>query len=117
MFKPHRMIGQRPVPRQNESFANTSRKPLKNGNQTPPSVRHPTRKPAPAPNTPPATTAQMPDPHKCENPGRYGRAATGHQITISRRSVPTKTRTFLPQPKEMPETRLRINTINAIFKP
>ena len=69
------------------------------------------------PQIPHQPPAQMPDPHKRENPGRYGRAATGHQITISRRSVPTKTRTFLPQPKEMPETRLRINTVNAILKP
>ena len=45
------MIAKRPVPRQSESLANTSRKPLKNRNQTLPAVPHLNRKPESAPNT------------------------------------------------------------------
>ena len=45
ILKPHR-IAQRPVhlPYQNENSANTSKRPLKNGNQTIPALRYPARK-------------------------------------------------------------------------
>ena len=49
--KPHRMIAQRP----HENPANTGRKLPKNRSYIPPAVRHPTRKPELAPNTPPTT--------------------------------------------------------------
>ena len=52
--KSHRMIAQPPVPPPNVNFANTSKKPLKNRNQTLPALRYstPVLKLAPEPEIP-----------------------------------------------------------------
>ena len=69
MPKPHRMVAQ--CPGQNENFANTSKKPPQNRNQTPTAVRQATRRLEPAlditemiaPPPPPKSHPQPPEIH------------------------------------------------------